>query len=91
MAQAPRQSLAHFEGFLAANPQQDPRIVAEAIAALVDAQPGTRPFRTEVDRIGMADAIRPANALHAQVTEGLYANLGIAEMLRIDTSAPRAA
>jgi NAD(P)-dependent dehydrogenase (short-subunit alcohol dehydrogenase family) len=91
MAKAPMESLAHFEGFLAANPQQDPRIVDQAIAAVVDAKPGTRPFRTEVDRIGMADAIRPVNALHAQVTEGLYANLGIAEMLRIDTTAARAA
>lgn len=91
MAAAPRESLAHFEGFLAANPQQHPRLVAEAVAAVVNTKHGERSFRTEVDRIGMADAIRPMNDLQAEVTSRLFANLGMAEMLQVNLSAPKAA
>ncbi len=91
MAAAPRESLEYFEGFLTANPQQHPRLVAEAVASVVNMKPGERSFRTEVDRIGMADAIRPMNDLQAEVTTGVFANLGIAEMLEINLSAARAA
>lgn len=83
LADAPKASLRHFESFLAQNPQQDPRLVAEAVVDIITRAPGTRPFRTEVDRIGMGEAIRGYNDHLAQVTAELYTNLGIGEMLRL--------
>lgn len=91
LAEAPKASLRHFESFLAQNPQQDPRLVAEAVADVVSRPRGTRPFRTEVDRIGMGDAIRAYNEHLAQLTSGLYANLGMADMLQLRTTARAAA
>ncbi|MEM1164434.1 MAG: SDR family oxidoreductase, partial [Pseudomonadota bacterium] len=46
-ADAPAAARQNMNDFLAANPQQDPALVAEAIVAIVGATPGTRPFRTE--------------------------------------------
>ncbi|MEM6897263.1 MAG: SDR family oxidoreductase, partial [Pseudomonadota bacterium] len=43
MAEAPKASLEGFEGFLAANPQQNPQLVADAVVAVIGARPGTRP------------------------------------------------
>lgn len=75
----------HFEQFLAANPQQDPQLVANAVADVIETEAGRRAFRTEVDRIGMADAIRPVNELHAEITRGLFSNLGMGDLLALRT------
>ncbi|MFY7760968.1 SDR family oxidoreductase [Aquidulcibacter sp.] len=83
MATAPQLSLQQFEGFLAQNPEQAPQIVADAIVAIIAMAHGTRPFRTEVDRIGMGGPIREYNHHLAQVTAGVYANLGIEAMLQV--------
>jgi len=55
--------------------------VADAIAALIRQPAGQRPFRTVVDTLGMGAAIEPYNRALAELTAGLYANLGIAHML----------
>ena len=81
----------HFEGFLAANPQQDPQLVADAVVAVIDGDPGTRPFRTEVDRIGMAEPLKGYNDHLAQITLGLFTNLGMEDMLKLKTGARKAA
>ena len=91
LAEAPKAALGHVESFLAQNPQQDPRLVAEAVADVISRPHGTRPFRTEVDRIGMGDAIRAYNEHLAQLTSGLYANLGMEDMLQLRTTARAAA
>ncbi|WP_419911281.1 SDR family oxidoreductase [Hoeflea sp.] len=91
MAAAPKAALEGFEGFLAANPQQTPQLVADAVVDVIGKAPGARPFRTEVDRVGMGDAIRPYNDQLDQVTRGLFANFGIADMLELNTSKPEAA
>ncbi|MEM9394553.1 MAG: SDR family oxidoreductase [Pseudomonadota bacterium] len=83
MAGAPKASLEGFEGFLAANPQQNPQLVADAVVAVVDAAPGTRAFRTEVDRIGMAEPLKAYNDHLSEVTTGLFSNLGLEDMLRL--------
>jgi len=83
MAAMPATSLAHFEAFLAQNPQQDPQIVADAVVSVVGRAHGARPFRTEVDTIGMAEPLKGYNDHHAQVTQGLYASLGIGSMLEL--------
>ncbi len=91
MAGAPKASLEGFEGFLAANPQQNPQLVADAVVEVIGQAPGTRPFRTEVDRIGMAEPLKAYNDHLAQVTTGLLTNLGMEGMLTLNTTAPAAA
>ncbi len=91
MAGAPKATLEGFEGFLAANPQQNPQLVADAVIEVIGTVPGTRPFRTEVDRIGMAEPLKGYNDHLAQVTAGLFANLGMEEMLTLKTDRKKAA
>ncbi len=83
LAGAPKASLEGFEGFLAANPQQNPQLVADAVVDVVGRAPGTRPFRTEVDRIGMAEPLKDYNDHLAAVTTGLFTNLGMEGMLNL--------
>ncbi|MEM6481502.1 MAG: SDR family oxidoreductase [Pseudomonadota bacterium] len=85
MADAPEKSLAGFEAFLAENPQQAPQIVSDALVSLIARPHGTRPFRTEIDRIGMAEPIKDYNDHLGQVTQGLYSNLGIDGLLKVQT------
>jgi NAD(P)-dependent dehydrogenase (short-subunit alcohol dehydrogenase family) len=78
---AARQFLEGFEQALASNPAQDPRDVARAIVGLVEAEPGARPFRTVVDRMGMGTHVEPYNAqLHA-IHAGIFGAFGIAPLL----------
>ena len=91
MAGAPKASLAGFEGFLAANPQQNPQLVADAVVDVIGTAPGARPFRTEVDRIGMAEPLKGYNDHLAQVTTGLFTNLGMEDMLKLKTAEKEAA
>ena len=83
LARAPETSLAHYLGFLAQNPQQDPKLVAEAVARVIAMTPGTRPLRTEVDRIGMGDLARGYNEQLAQITAGLLTAQGMGQMLTL--------
>ncbi len=90
MADAPAAGLEHFMAMLADNPQQDPKLVAEAVSDLVAAEHGTRPFRTEVDRTGAAEHVRGYNEHFAKLTEGIYAASGVAHMLSVRTRAEAA-
>lgn len=81
MADAPQQSLLHFEQVLAATPAQNPQRVADAIAALIDMPAGGRPFRTTVDALGMGSAVDDYNRALAELTAGLYKNFSIEHML----------
>ncbi len=83
LARAPEISVANFRKALQANPAQNPQLVADAVAALVDTPPGRRPFRTVVDKMGMSDAIRNYNERQEQITHGIYKELGIEAMLTL--------
>ena len=83
LAQAPEISVARFRQALQANPAQNPQIVADAVAALVDTPPGRRPFRTVVDKMGMGEAIRSYNDQQEQITHGIYKGLEIESMLTL--------
>jgi NAD(P)-dependent dehydrogenase (short-subunit alcohol dehydrogenase family) len=83
MAQAPAAALANFEQMLETNPQQEPQLVADAIAKLVETPAGQRPFRTVVDKLGMGDPIVSYNDHLAEVTTGVYTAFGMAEMLHL--------
>ncbi|MEM9605288.1 MAG: SDR family oxidoreductase [Pseudomonadota bacterium] len=83
MAHAPHAALEGFAAFLDDNPQQAPQLVADAVLKVVDAAPGTRPFRTEVDRVGMGEPIQAYNAHLADVTRGIFTALGMDGMLSL--------
>lgn len=91
MASAPDAAFATFNDFLKENPQQNPQLVADAVLSVLSAAPGTRPFRTTVDKVGMGDAVDPYNEALAQVTNGLYTAFGMDGMLTLNTDAAKAA
>lgn len=91
LAGAPQAMLESKANSLAANPLQKPQIVSDAVVALVDMAPGTRPFRTEVDRSGMADPIKPYNAQLEQVTRQLFTSYGMEGMLELNTDVAKVA
>jgi hypothetical protein len=57
--------------------------VADIFAELIDKPFGEKPFRTTVDFIGMGDHVEKYNEHLSQVTQGLYTNFGIVEMLSV--------
>ena len=80
---APQKMGESFGNVLANNPQQDPQRVADTFAELIDKPLGEKPFRTTVDFIGMGDHVDKYNEHLSQVTQGLYTNFGIVEMLSV--------
>ncbi|MEM6615972.1 MAG: SDR family oxidoreductase [Pseudomonadota bacterium] len=86
MADAPTAALEGFAAFLEQNPQQSPQLVADAVVDVVGKAPGTRPFRTEVDKIGMGDPIKAYNDHLEQITGGVFSSLGIEGMLTLNTA-----
>lgn len=90
-ADAPQAALEGFSEFLAANPQQSPQLVADAVVSVVNTAAGSRPFRTEVDSVGMGDLVKPMNDQLARATEGLFTNFGMADMLKLKVDEPKAA
>lgn len=83
MGEMPEGFLQNFEKALAANPSQDPSNVAKAIAKLVATPYGTRPFRTIVDNMGMGGPVGEYNTMLGKITEGIYGNFGIANLLKV--------
>jgi NAD(P)-dependent dehydrogenase (short-subunit alcohol dehydrogenase family) len=82
MADAPAQTLKHFESVLTATPEQNPQRVADAIAALIASPRGERPLRTTVDALGMGAAVNGYNDALAGLTAGLYKNFGMDHLLK---------
>ena len=66
---------------LAASPTQDPQLVAAAMVALVEGAPGTRPFRTTVDNLGMGEHVASYNEHLHSLTAGVLGNFGLGAML----------
>lgn len=83
MQHAPEAALSSFEQALAANPKQDPKLVADAIATLIAMPAGARPFRTTVDTMGMGAAVDGYNEKLAQITEGIYGAFGMGALLKV--------
>lgn len=83
LVQAPLAILENFEQALAANKEQNPQNVADAISTLIDTPGGQRSFRTVVDKMGMGDPIGEYNNQLEQITTGLYNSFGIGDMLKL--------
>jgi hypothetical protein len=69
MQYAPAAALRNLEQALAANPQQNPQRVADALGDLIARPHGERLFRTTVDALGMGGAVDGYNEKLAQVTK----------------------
>ncbi len=80
---APQQSAEGFGEALAANPAQNPQLVADAIQQLIGTKAGERPFRTVVDKMGMGDPIVGYNQQLEQVTHGIFGAFGMSDMLNL--------
>ena len=91
LANAPKAALEGFEELLAANPAQNPQLVADAVIDVIDRAPGKRAFRTVVDKIGMGEPLEAYNDQLADITTGLFTNMGIEGMLKLNTETPKAA
>lgn len=83
MADAPEMSLNGFKQALAAKPEQNPQLVADAVLKLITMPKGTRPFRTTVDKLGMSDAITVYNQQLAQITESVFGHYGMGHLLKV--------
>ena len=82
-AGAPEAMLAGLGEALASNEEQDPQLVSDAVLDVIGAKPGQRPFRTEVDKTDMADAITPYNQHAQEVTETVFTAFGMDDMLTV--------
>ena len=82
-ANAPQEMFGNFQQALAANAEQKPQNVADAVAALVDTPAGQRPFRTVVDKMGMGDPIEGYNSQLEKITAGIYEAFGIGGLLKL--------
>lgn len=86
MADAPAQAAEGFLQFLQANPQQDPKLVVEAIVKVIETPHGSRPFRTPVDELGWRPAFEAYNAAADELTKTIYDGMGMGEMLKVKVS-----
>ncbi len=80
---APAQAQEGFEQALANTPEQDPQLVADAIANVINTPAGSRAFRTVVDKLGMGEPIVEYNNHLSQITHAIYENFGTADMLNL--------
>jgi NAD(P)-dependent dehydrogenase (short-subunit alcohol dehydrogenase family) len=72
-----------FGEALAANPQQNPQDVADALLNLIETQVSKRPFRVLVDKLGMGAAVQEINKASEQVSSGLAAAFGFDHLLKV--------
>lgn len=87
MADAPEASLVGFHAMLETQPAQNPVEVANAIVGLIATPVAERPFRTTVDFIGMGTGVTAYNQAHAELTAGIYGNMGMGHLLQVSTGA----
>lgn len=85
LADAPVKMMEDFGKALGQNPEQKPQNVADALVSVIEAPPGTRPFRTVVDKMGMGDPIEGYNEQLERITEGIYLSFGLDGMLKVKT------
>ena len=83
VAEMPSGFLSSFEAVFAANPQQSPVKVANAITDLISQPHGKRPVRTIVDFMGLGTIVKPYNDLLEQSNRMVYHNFNIEHLLEI--------
>jgi NAD(P)-dependent dehydrogenase (short-subunit alcohol dehydrogenase family) len=86
-ADVPGQTLEQVEAMLAAKPEQDPSRVSDALIDLVEAPAGTRPQRTVVDFVGMAEPVVDMNHLLHETMTNVYRAFGSDGLLKLQVHA----
>jgi NAD(P)-dependent dehydrogenase (short-subunit alcohol dehydrogenase family) len=84
MADAPGQFWSGILEQLQGGEAPDPQLVADAVAELVAAQPGERPFRTVVDPLMGGEPARVVNGTVEQVQRQLFEGFGMGSMLGVE-------
>lgn len=87
IAELPERFFKGFEQAFAANPAQNPQLVADAILNLIGMPYGERPFRTVVDKMGLAEHVIPYNEHLEKITQSIYSIFGIGHLLKVKTPA----
>jgi len=64
--------LSSVKSVFESNPEQTPDLVSNAVINLIKMPQGTRPMRTEVDRMFMGDLVAPLNQQLAEANEKVY-------------------
>jgi len=83
MTGAPESFFAAFEKVLVGPNAPNPQWVADAVAAVIRAPRGQRPFRTVVDRLGMGAALEPYNRAIEEIQRDVFAAFGLADTLKL--------
>jgi len=68
----PAALLSSVKSVFESNPEQTPDLVSNAVINLIKMPQGTRPMRTEVDRMFMGDLVAPLNQQLAEANEKVY-------------------
>jgi NAD(P)-dependent dehydrogenase (short-subunit alcohol dehydrogenase family) len=84
MAYAPDASIRGYVDYIESVPLQRPERIAEALVELLNQPFGEKPFRTVVDFSGLKEPIETYNAALDQITKGIYAANGVANMLDLN-------
>lgn len=83
LGKMPANLLGSFEQTFAANPAQNPQLVADAVENLIGLEHGERPFRTVVDKMGLGDLVIPHNAHSEKVNTEMYAMFGLSDLVKV--------
>ena len=68
----PAALLSSVKSVFESNPEQTPDLVSDAVIKLIKMPQGTRPMRTEVDKMFMGDLVAPLNKQLAEANEKVY-------------------
>lgn len=80
----PQAGIEGLQQALAANPEQHPQKVVDAIVNLLDMPFGKKPFRTVVDFTFLKEPVEKYNTLLHEITQQLYAANGMEGMLSLN-------
>ena len=83
LAASPEKAFAAFSKHLSGPDGPKPEWVAEAVAGLVRAPRGKRPFRTTVDRLGMGAAVDAYNQTAEELMKKVYTAFKMADALTL--------
>ncbi|MDF7814231.1 SDR family NAD(P)-dependent oxidoreductase [Hymenobacter sp. YC55] len=75
--------LASIKGVFEANPEQKTALVSRAILELIRMPHGTRPMRTEVDKMFMGELVAPLNQQLAEANEKLYEAFQMSHLTKV--------
>lgn len=81
----PGAMLASIESVFEANPDQSLDLIPAAVLKLLNMPQGTRPMRTEVDRMFMGDLVAPLNKQLAEANEKVYEAFQLSHLTKVKT------